>query len=132
MLKNAAYTAEFLTSWLKAYDRLWLNGQLEELAENLQQDVVFVAPRANSRTVGIDDAVSGYRTFLETATISQYDVSDFFFTRNGATVIAEYSWTMAWISGGVDHSERGHEILAMDCSSDQIKIFWRRQIPANT
>jgi hypothetical protein len=117
-----------LEEWLRAHDSLWLGQHMSELGKHFRWDVVFVAPGFGSRSVGIDLALEGYRTFLASSSIEAYQTSSYHFTRNGSTVIAEYAWIMKWSDSNNHHVDRGMEVLALDVSTDAIKIFWRTQI----
>src|ERR1700749_2895098 len=117
-----------LESWLRTHDSLWLGGNFTEFREHFRRDVVFVAPGFETRTIGLDSALDGYRSFVETSTIQLYETHGYHFTRGGGTVIAEYAWNMNWSSDGTHHVDRGREILALDVSNHAIKIFCRTQI----
>lgn len=117
-----------LEGWLKAHDSLWFGKKFGEMRSHFRPNVVFVSPGFETRTIGIDSALEGYRSFMETSTIDLYETNDYHFTRSGDTVIAEYAWVMKWSSEGTDHFDRGREILALDVSNHTIKIFWRTQI----
>jgi hypothetical protein len=132
-MQEADSTVRFeasLEAWLKGHDSLWLGKKFAELHDHFRVDVVFVSPGCETRTVGIDSALEGYRSFVETSTIEHYETHDYHFTRNSDTVIAEYAWVMKWSSEGTDHLDRGREVLALDLSKQMIKIFWRTQIAA--
>lgn len=85
-----------LEAWLRAHDSLWLGKQFEELRNHFRNDVIFVPPGFATRTLGIDLAIEGYRSFVETSRIEFYETHDYHFTRNGDTVIAEYAWAIVF------------------------------------
>jgi hypothetical protein len=118
-----------LEHWLREHDRTWLKGGLDELRSHFRSDVVFVAPGMASRTVGVEDALDGYRCFLATSDILAYDTHEYHFTEGPGTVIAEYVWSMKWRSEGVEHNDQGRDVLALEVTNGQIRIFWRTQIP---
>jgi hypothetical protein len=127
-LESAALNQPMLEAWLRAHDSLWLGKKFAELRSHFREDVTFVPPGFNMRTTGIDSALQGYRLFMETSEIEHYETHDYHFTRSGETVIADYAWSMKWSSEGIDHVDRGREILALHVSNQTIKIFWRTQI----
>jgi len=99
--------ASNLEAWLRAYDLLWLDKKFAGLRNHLRDDVVFVLPGFNRRSIGIDAALEGYRSFAESSKIARYETYDYHFTGRSGVIVADYAWTMKWRSEGVDHLERG-------------------------
>jgi Domain of unknown function (DUF4440) len=127
-LDKQTLDAPMLEAWLRTHDSLWLGQRFSQLRNNFRDDVVFVPPDFGARTIGIESALEGYRSFVETSVIELYETHDYHFTRSDDTVIAEYAWVMKWASEGIAHTDRGREILALKVSNGRIKIFWRTQI----
>lgn len=49
-------------------------------------------------------------------------------TVRGDIAVIEYSWEMAWTAGGVDHAEKGRELLVLARRDGKWRVVWRTQI----
>jgi hypothetical protein len=43
--------------------------------------------------------------------------------------VIEYRWDAAWTTGGVEHAEKGREVLVLARREEGWRVVWRTQIP---
>jgi ketosteroid isomerase-like protein len=118
-----------LDSFTDRMDRCWLEGRFPDLAEFLAKDVVFVAPGGAQRVEGLVPAIDSYRQFMSHAHMNRFETSDQVVTERGDTAVIEYRWDAAWTTGGVEHAEKGREVLVLARREEGWRVVWRTQIP---
>jgi ketosteroid isomerase-like protein len=118
-----------LDSFTDQMDRCWLEGRFPDLAKFLAEDVVFVGPGGTPRVEGRAPAIESYRQFMSHARMNRWESGDQVVTVRGDTAVIEYRWDAAWTAGGVDHAEKGRELLVLARRTGEWRVVWRTQIP---
>jgi len=118
-----------LDTFTDRMDRCWLEGRFPDLANFLAEDVVFVAPGGAKRSEGLAPAIESYRQFMSHARMNRWETGGQVVTVRGDAAVIEYGWDAAWTMGGVDHAEKGRELLVLARRAGEWRMVWRTQIP---
>ena len=105
----------------------WLEGRPEDVTQDLDEDVVFVAPGFARRAEGRDAAVQSYRDFLASATIGQFTESDLSVDVWGDTAVASHRYEIEWTAKGKQHRDRGHDLFVFRRAAGTWRAAFRLQ-----
>jgi uncharacterized protein (TIGR02246 family) len=117
-----------LRAILRKLSVAWQNRRYEELADLFDDKIVMVLPAFSGRIEGREAVVDGYREFMETAAVSDYQEDLPTIDVWGDTAIASYHWEMTWISGAKVESAAGYDAFVFARSSDgdgSWRAVWR-------
>jgi ketosteroid isomerase-like protein len=117
-----------LIAFVQSFDRCWIEGRFEALADFLATGVVMVAPGGGGRLEGIDEAIGSYRSFMARASVERFETGDFKVTDRGNAAVVEYRWDMAWTDAGISHLASGREVLVLARFDNEWRIIWRTQL----
>lgn len=106
----------------------WQNRRYEELAELFDDNIVMELPGFSGRIEGREAVVNGYRDFMETAAISNYQEDLPTIDVWGNTAMASYHWDMTGVRGGIAESAAGYDafVCARNADGDGTwRAVWR-------
>jgi ketosteroid isomerase-like protein len=89
----------------------WLEGRVDDVAQDLDEQVVFVQPGFDGRLEGRKRAIQSYSDFVASATVRQFTESDLSVDLWGDTAVATYRFEIEWEAEGEQHRDRGHDLF---------------------
>ena len=119
-----------LIAFAKGLDRCWMERRFADLSGYIASDVIMVAPGGKHRMQGIEAAVASYRDFMSRCDVKRFQTSGHVVTRRGPAAVIEYDWDMCWSDQGIEHEDKGREVLVLTRHADEWRVVWRTQIPA--
>jgi hypothetical protein len=96
---------------LRGINDAWLEGRPDDMAGDLDEQVVVVREGALGRSVGRGRAVAGYREFVTSAAVREFTESDLSIDAWGDTAVASYRYDIGWEADGERHTERGRDLF---------------------
>lgn len=112
-----------------AISAAWRESRLDDLADLLHPEVVFVAPGFADRLEGREACVDSYRAFLSGSTILEYEEGDPAIHVVADTAVSTARYRIAWEAGGVTDRETGHEVLVLARDAAGWRVVWRTLAP---
>lgn len=113
---------------LKSINRAWLEGRYEELASLVHEQVVAVAPGFAEHIRGRDPFVAGYRNFMDTAVIQEFEERDFEIDVIGDTAVASYRFEMKYVRSGQSYIATGRDLYVFHSRGDVWLAVWRTML----
>ncbi len=112
---------------LAALSAAWRERRYDDLADLFAEDMVFALPGFAGRLEGAAAVVASYREFMERATLTAYEEGAPAVDVWGETAVASYRWDMAWLAGGAQNREAGHDIFVFRraAASGPWRAVWR-------
>ncbi len=110
---------------INSLNELWPNEEYDKVKELLDEEVVFVNPDYSMEVSGRDECADTFRQFMETATLTQVEVTEPHVHIWGNTALGHYEFTIQYELDGNHHQEEGIDILVLSKRDDGWKIVWR-------
>lgn len=103
----------------------WLKGNVDDLEEFFDPDVVLAAPGFVQRMVGRDALIESYRDFLEQATLHHFELFEPVVHVFGGTAIATCPYETEYSLAGQRWSGDGHDVLVLIEENGRWRVVWR-------
>lgn len=106
-------------------NRVWLQGDPQDLRQFFHPDVVVQPPGESPRVYGIEACVSSYAEFRSQARIQRFTPGDAEIDVFGDTAVATYRYEIAYILGDEAFDKTAGELLVLMHGDDGWRIIWR-------
>lgn len=106
-------------------NRVWLQGDPQDLRQFFHPDVVVQPPGESPRAYGIEACVSSYAEFRSQARIQRFTPGDAEIDVFGDTAVATYRYEIAYILADEAFDETAGELLVLMHGDDGWRIIWR-------
>jgi uncharacterized protein (TIGR02246 family) len=103
----------------------WLNGNVDDLVEFFEPDVVLVAPGFVQRVAGRDALIDSYRNFLDQATLHHFELFEPSIHVFGGTAVATCPYETEYSVGGQRWKGDGHDVLVLLEKEGTWRVVWR-------
>ena len=121
-------TNEAVIEAVKAINRAWLDGQLEELAARIDEEIVLVTPGFHESIRGRESYVAGHREFLESAAIEHFRELDWHVDLLGDTAVVTYRYEMEYERSGQSCFSAGRDMFVLRHRSGGWQAIWRTML----
>lgn len=115
---------------LRAINRSWSAGRLEDLERLLHPRCAIVGADLTRFAVGRDACVRSYRDFLDAATVHSFNEHDVRVEQYDSTSIASYRYQIDYELAGQRHQEDGREVVVFIANEQGWQAVWRQILPA--
>lgn len=109
-------------------NRIWLQGDPEDLRRYFHPDVVIQPPGDTPRVYGMDACVASYAEFRREARIQRFTPGDAEIDVFGDTAVATYRYEIVYELQQQKFDELAGELLVLLRSGDGWRIVWRTML----
>jgi ketosteroid isomerase-like protein len=114
---------------LRAINRSWVIGRLEDLERLLHPRAVIVGADLTPLAEGREACLGSYRDFLDAATVRSFEEHDVRVEQYGDTSIVSYCYHIDYDIVGRRHEQKGREVLVLVASDQGWQAVWRQVLP---
>ena len=120
-----ALAAHEIRDLIDNINRIWLQGDPEDLRRYFHPDVVIQPPGDTPRVYGIDACIASYIEFRSEARIQRFTPGDAEIDVFGDTAVATYRYEIVYELRQEKFDELAGELLVLLRSEDGWRIVWR-------
>jgi hypothetical protein len=119
---------EGLAGVMKALNRAWLEGRVEEMSPLLHPEVAMALPGFGNRIGGRENLLAGFRDFAENATVHEYEEIDRQVDVAGATGVVTYRFAMVYERDGSRYRSTGRDFWIFQREGAAWQAVWRTML----
>jgi predicted lipid-binding transport protein (Tim44 family) len=113
---------------MRHINRAWLDGQVQELAPLVHSEMVMVFPDFAGRIQGREAFLSGFREFLQNATIQEFRDHDHHVDVAGDTAVVTFRYDMAYERSGQRYRATGRDLWVFQKQDKAWIAVWRAML----
>jgi uncharacterized protein (TIGR02246 family) len=122
-------TQDHIRDLVTQINAAWTAGRPDDLASYLREDVVFVQPGFQVRTVGRDACVASYKEFLAQASVHTYEESDVTVDVYSNTAVLTYRFAITYSMEETRYADTGYDIFVFVREDGAWRAAWRTLAP---
>jgi hypothetical protein len=113
---------------IRRINRVWLEGQVEELGPMIHPEIVMVFPGFAGRTQGRQEFLAGFREFCENAKVQEFRDHDHQTDIAGHTAVATFQYEMVYERSGERYRSTGRDLWVFQSEGDAWIAVWRTML----
>lgn len=110
---------------LKRINSAWTSGNVADMAECLQEDIIMAGPGFSAREQGRDTCIKGYGEFTSRTTVVEFNEHDHQVDVIGDTAVAVYDFELVYTGEDARHRSTGKDLWVMKKAGDRWQAAWR-------
>jgi hypothetical protein len=122
------YTAEAAEATMRRINKLWLDGNLEELASTLDPQIAMVFPGFTGGIQGREAVLAGFREFCSTAMVHGFVDTDYRCDVVSDTAVVTFKYDMVYEQNGKRYASTGRDLWVFRTHADTWMAVWRTMI----
>ena len=95
---------------MRAINRAWLNGAVDEIAPRVHPAIVMALPGFGGSVAGREAFLAGFRDFVENCRIEEFRELDLNVDAVGDTAVATFRYEMVYERGGERYRAAGRDL----------------------
>ncbi len=119
---------EAVVATIRRINRLWLNGQVEDLGPMVHPEIVMVFPGFMGRIQGRQEFLAGFRDFCENAKVHEFRDYDHQSDIAGNAAIATFQYEMIYERSGERYRATGRDLWVFQSQGDAWIAVWRAML----
>lgn len=113
---------------MRRINRVWLDGQVEDLAPMMHPEIVMTFPGFTGRIQGRDAFLSGFRDFCQNARIHEFRDHDHQIDIAGDTAVVTFRYDMIYERSGERYHSTGRDLWVFQNQSNAWIAVWRTML----
>ncbi|HET9177312.1 MAG TPA: nuclear transport factor 2 family protein [Terriglobia bacterium] len=106
----------------------WLSGRIEDLASALHADIVIVLPGWSGRVAGKQEFLAGFREFLQSSKIHEFNEQDLQADVAGSTAVVAFRFEMLYEREGTQFRSTGRDLWVFQKKGNSWIAVWRTML----
>jgi hypothetical protein len=119
---------ESVIATIRRINRLWLDGQVEDLGPMVHPEIVMVFPGFTGRMQGRQAFLAGFRDFCENAKVHEFRDHDHQSDVAGNTAVATFQYEMLYERSGKRYRSTGRDLWVFQSQGDAWIAVWRAML----
>ena len=113
---------------MRQINRVWLDGQVQDLAPMVHSEIVMVFPDFAGRIQGREDFLAGFRDFIQNATIQEFREHDHQVDVAGDTAVVTFRYDMVYERSGERYRSTGRDLWVFQHQGLAWIAVWRTML----
>ena len=119
---------EAVVGTIRRINRVWLEGQVEDLGPMIHPEIVMVFPGFAGRMQGREEFLAGFRDFCENAKVQEFHDHDHQTDIAGHTAVATFQYEMVYERSGERYRSTGRDLWVFQSEGDAWIAVWRTML----
>ena len=119
---------EAVIATIRRINRVWLDGQVEDLGPLVHPEIVMVFPGFTGRMQGRHEFLAGFRDFCENAKIHEFRDHGHQSDIAGNTAVATFQYEMVYERSGERYRSTGRDLWVFQSQGDAWIAVWRTML----
>jgi hypothetical protein len=119
---------EAVVATVRRINRVWLDGQVENLGPIVHPEIVMVFPGFTGRMQGREEFLAGFRDFCENARVREFRDYDHQSDVTGNTAVATFQYEMVYERSGERYRSTGRDLWVFQNQGDAWIAVWRTML----
>ncbi|HEX5410730.1 MAG TPA: nuclear transport factor 2 family protein [Terriglobia bacterium] len=113
---------------MRQINAAWLHGQVDDLAPRLHADIVMVVPGWSGRVAGKQEFLTGFRDFLESSKIHEFNEEDLQADVSGSTAVVTFRYEMLYERDSARFRATGRDLWVFQSQGAAWIAVWRTML----
>ena len=113
---------------MRQINAAWLRGKVDDLAPLLHGDIVMVLPGWTGRVEGKQEFLAGFRDFLQSSKIHEFDEQDFRADVFGSAAVITFRYQMLYERDSVRFRATGRDLWVFQNQGTGWIAVWRTML----
>lgn len=113
---------------MRLINKVWLEGQVEDLAAMVHPDVAMVLPDFSGTIQGREDFLAGFRDFRQNASIQEFREHDYHVDVAGGTAVIAFRYDMLYERSGQRYRATGRDLWVFEKQGSGWIAVWRAML----
>jgi hypothetical protein len=113
---------------MRQINAAWLHGQLDDLAPLLHPNIVMVLPGGSGRGAGKQEFLAGFRDFLESSKIHEFNEEDLQADVVGSAAVITFRYEMLYERDGARFTATGRDLWVFENQGAAWIAIWRTML----
>ena len=110
---------------MRAINQAWLQGRVDDMAPALHPEIVMVFPRFSGQMRGREPFLSGFRDFVQSATLHGFHDHDHQVDVVGDTAVITFPYEMVYTRSGERYRATGRDLWIFQKQGAAWVAVWR-------
>jgi len=119
---------EAVVATIQRINRLWLNGQVEDLGPLVHPEIVMVFPGFTGRMQGRQEFLAGFRDFCENAKVHEFRDYDHQTDVAGNAAVVTFQYEMIYERSAERYRATGRDLWIFQSQGDAWIAVWRAML----
>jgi Domain of unknown function (DUF4440) len=119
---------EAVVATIRRINRVWLDGEVENLGPMVHPEIVMVFPGFTGRMQGRDEFLAGFRDFCENAKVREFRDYGHQSDIAGNTAVATFQYEMVYERSGERYRSTGRDLWVFQSEGDTWIAVWRTML----
>jgi ketosteroid isomerase-like protein len=119
---------EIVAAIMHRVNRVWLDGQVEDLAPMVHPEIVMVFPGFMGRIEGQEEFLAGFRDFCQNARIHEFRDHDYQIDVAGDTAVVTFRYEMVYERSGERYHAIGRDLWVFENEGNTWLAVWRTML----
>jgi hypothetical protein len=120
-----------VASAMRAINQAWLGGRVDDLAPHVHPEIVMVLPGFSGQVRGHEPLLSGFRDFVQNASIENFRELDQQIDVVGVTAVVNFAYEMVYARAGERYRATGRDIWVFQREDTRWIAVWRTMLDLN-
>lgn len=113
---------------MRRINRIWLDGQVEDIAPMVHPEIVMVVPGFTGRIQGREEFLAGFRDFCQNARIHEFRDYDHQVDVAGDTAVITFLYDMVYERHGERYRSTGRDLWVFQNQGSAWIAVWRTML----
>ena len=113
---------------MRQINAAWLHGQVDDLAPLLHADIVMVLPGWSGRVAGKQEFLAGFRDFLESSKIHEFNEEDIQADVAGSAAVVTFRYEMLYERDSTQFRSTGRDLWVFQSQGAAWIAVWRTML----
>jgi ketosteroid isomerase-like protein len=113
---------------MRQINAAWLHGQVDDLAPLLHSNIVMVLPGWSGRVAGKQEFLAGFRDFLESSKIHEFNEEDLQADVAGSAAVITFRYEMLYERDGARFTATGRDLWVFQKQGAGWIAVWRTML----
>ena len=113
---------------MRRINRIWLDGQVEDIAPLVHTEIVMAVPGFTGRIHGREEFVAGFRDFCQNARIHEFREYDHQVDVAGNTAVVTFLYEMVYERHGIRYRSTGRDLWVFQSQGPSWIAVWRTML----
>ena len=113
---------------MQRINRVWLDGNVDDLAPMVAPDIVMVFPGFSGRIKGREQFLAGFRDFCENARVHEFQDRDYEHDVVGDTAVVTFRFDMIYERSGERYRSTGRDLWVFRGQDSGWIAVWRAML----